>query len=494
MPVFNSWRAPLLLTSALCLVLAQHAAAAECQNPRVLGEKPRIVGGQLASIGNWPGQAAFRAGTTAPGARYFYFCGGAAINRTTVLTAAHCVDDWQKNSSGTFSNASGKEIEVVLGQGDLKTTRSDEVRRVGGLVIHSGYTSPSQSGNDIALVFLDRPWDGPIARISLNRRTDPAEGRRVLVSGFGLIDQAGDLQPFEHREDGRFLAGSDRLLEVSVPTVAEAQCRSAYPTSAIGAGQLCAGFENGGKDSCQGDSGGPLVALDRDGCPYQIGVVSWGRGCAQRQAYGVYTRVSEYASWLRGNARSALFDVAEALVDDEASARLVDASFAQLDELLSPATGRASVSVKGGSAIKLGQFAEFEVKSRIPGKLVLVDINAKGEVVQLFPNKFSSARQLSADTALTIPDNGTYRFPAQEPVGKGRLVAIVVPDSFDSDALVANPERLAKGFAVEQVPLSYLMNLIQLIRSHMGARGFGVEPTEAMPNWGFASTDYEITR
>jgi secreted trypsin-like serine protease len=66
--------------------------------------------------------------------------------------------------------------------------------------------------------------------------------------------------------------------------------------------QICAGLEEGGKDSCQGDSGGPLIAYDRKGCPYQIGIVSWGVGCAGKKDYGVYTRVSHHAAWIADKA------------------------------------------------------------------------------------------------------------------------------------------------------------------------------------------------
>jgi hypothetical protein len=60
---------------------------------------------------------------------------------------------------------------------------------------------------------------------------------------------------------------------------------------------LCAGLPQGGKGSCQGDSGGPLL-IDSNTGPQQLGIVSWGFGCASPGYPGVFTRVSEFANWI----------------------------------------------------------------------------------------------------------------------------------------------------------------------------------------------------
>lgn len=50
--------------------------------------------------------------------------------------------------------------------------------------------------------------------------------------------------------------------------------------------------------SLQGDSGGPLLYA---GC--QVGITSFGRGCADPRFAGVYTRVTNYLGWIADTQR-----------------------------------------------------------------------------------------------------------------------------------------------------------------------------------------------
>lgn len=64
---------------------------------------------------------------------------------------------------------------------------------------------------------------------------------------------------------------------------------------------ICAGSLSGNKDSCHGDSGGPLMIphFENGSFPfYQIGIVSYGYGCAQGVP-GVYTNIQFFVDWIK---------------------------------------------------------------------------------------------------------------------------------------------------------------------------------------------------
>lgn len=107
-------------------------------------------------------------------------------------------------------------------------------------------------------------------------------GVDAVVMGWGTTS-SGDL--------------ASALAEASVPVVSTSSCvaSGSYPGPpstqlTVTDVMMCAGLPNGGTDACQGDSGGPLVSLE-SGVPTQVGIVSWGEGCALPGKYGVYANV-----------------------------------------------------------------------------------------------------------------------------------------------------------------------------------------------------------
>ena len=128
---------------------------------------------------------------------------------------------------------------------------------------------------------------GPeVSTIDLAREESSIEpGKLLTVTGWGATTEGG--------------FGSNSLKKVVVPTILEEECNASTSyAGAVKPGMFCAGI--GGKDSCQGDSGGPIVSGRVTSEMVQLGVVSWGYGCARPNYPGVYADVSAYIDWIEG--------------------------------------------------------------------------------------------------------------------------------------------------------------------------------------------------
>jgi len=97
------------------------------------------------------------------------------------------------------------------------------------------------------------------------------------------------------------------LMQAEVPLVSQDTCTqaSSYPgppgsSLTVTDNMICAGFAAGGTDACQGDSGGPLITIT-DGVATQLGIVSWGEGCAAANKYGVYSSVQSLRAFIVRN-------------------------------------------------------------------------------------------------------------------------------------------------------------------------------------------------
>jgi secreted trypsin-like serine protease len=122
------------------------------------------------------------------------------------------------------------------------------------------------------LIKLTGNATAPLVTLNMDRGV-PVDGEDVRVIGFGLTSEGG--------------SASDILQMVDLNVVSFEQCMQQIAVQLMDDGQICAGVEEGFKDSCSGDSGGPLF---NPTSLVQYGVVSFGIGCARPMTPGVYTR------------------------------------------------------------------------------------------------------------------------------------------------------------------------------------------------------------
>eukprot|EP00966_Prymnesium_polylepis_P158412 3661754-Prymnesium_polylepis.1 len=242
----------------------------------------RIVGGQEATPQTFP----FLLSLSELGS---HVCGASLVDLQWALTAAHCVD--------TASPASYYSVEVY--RHDLSLAASNdhacaESVQASELRCHPDY-SKETFVTDICLIKLER-----VPRCARELRgsmplLDPGDaavpGVLATVAGWGALADPS------YTYDA---PSPDKLQFTTVNVLSNSNCSSflARYRTKINEKMLCAMAP--GRDSCQGDSGGPLflAPTSSQAQAVQIGVVSYGIGCAQADAPGVYARVSQFSGWM----------------------------------------------------------------------------------------------------------------------------------------------------------------------------------------------------
>jgi len=252
----------------------------------------------------------------------FAGCGGTLISRCHILTAGHCmmadradrtkavyVNAWRPFSSNT-DTSTGKTKPYHVSLIDLdkiaihpKFNNTGNLNDVAVLTMTKCIPANKSSLFEVMEIANDDFWRERYTELLVSENTDTvisndeldvAPTTKTRVAGFG-------------QRDPNDLSIPPALQSVDVSLIGRDDCEAKYnekllfkTSNLIQPDMYCAGAPTGGKDACLGDSGGPNyvtnpVTLKRT----QLGIVSWGIGCAREGFPGVYTSVAYHYDFIR---------------------------------------------------------------------------------------------------------------------------------------------------------------------------------------------------
>ncbi|XP_033470375.1 ovochymase-1 isoform X1 [Epinephelus lanceolatus] len=241
-----------------------------CQTPPGLAVLSVSQDGDV-SVGNltescpffWPWQVSLQSNGR-------HYCSGALIHRRWVLTAQHC-------------SARAKEDVVVLGAHDLRFSSSQTVPVDEVFNLPQDGSFPPKS--DLSLLRLSVParFSSDVSPVCVPDEDEELDDSwSCVTTGWGTPRATADVDP-------------ERLHHVMLTLVNQTSCREKWGGGLITDSHICT--HPAGSASCMGDSGAPLLCRKR-GAYFLFGVVTWGSRRCDADKPAIFSRVSDYHSWI----------------------------------------------------------------------------------------------------------------------------------------------------------------------------------------------------
>ncbi|PIA14846.1 trypsin-like serine protease [Coemansia reversa NRRL 1564] len=274
----NTKRRSLLLFAASCLLCADSTTLASIvRNPA----NERIIGGQNAAPDAFP--SAVSLDILLPSG--VGLCGGTLINTHAVVTAAHCVYNFE-----TSRPINASDVHVGYGSNNRQQQTVVTAREIH---VHPDF-DPVTTDNDIALLVIEPVERNSSVQSATIFSGELAEGTNLTAVGWGLTNSSGSLGSLP-----------DLLQQTTISIGTREECRKLAPNYESSNGPLVC-TQNSlipGSDTCQGDSGTGIY-LTSSGQNYLVGLTSYGSSpsgdptCALSDGLAIYTHVYYYKDFI----------------------------------------------------------------------------------------------------------------------------------------------------------------------------------------------------
>jgi hypothetical protein len=221
--------------------------------------------------------------------QFGFMCSGVVINRSWILTAAHCLAIVNRYLSAGYQTMNASDVSIIVGSAELWTNEGLQVH-TDRIVLHPQFNRNDRSF-DAALIHLTTPlpYSDSIRPICLSQ---PAEGfdglSQCVAMGFAYTPLSG-------------FSPNHELVSEEASLMTYEQCMNETSKFSLitfqNATMTCASLRPSSQDICFGESSNPLMCRARGGIAWTlVGLASWTMPNCRST---VYARAASVFHWVQ---------------------------------------------------------------------------------------------------------------------------------------------------------------------------------------------------